>query len=414
MKTMKNHAVGAKLRRLCAVILGFVFFVAGVLKLMDPVGSMLIVREYLNFLHFGFLRAIAGPVAEIFALTESVLGICLVTGVFRKVTAWATSILLAGFTALTLLLWVLNPNMDCGCFGEAVHLTHFQSFAKNIVLCILALAAFLPYRDFGTPKKSKYVTFALTLAAVLLFAVYSLMFIPMLELTPFNLSSRLEAAAEVPESDEDEYLATFIYEKNGKTGIFTLDNIPDSTWTFVEARTIRKQDNIEETGYPRLSFRDAAGEYRDTLAAEGLVMAVSVPEPARMTEKSWHNAARLLSSAAEAGFTPLLLAASDPAAFSGIIASGNYTQPESLMLLTSVYYSDYKTLISLNRSNGGAVYFNDGNIIAKWASRNLPSQRKLGKLVRQERVEVMLDADSRGKLLFEAFLLYTFTLMLIL
>ena len=169
---MKLHYIGSRFRRLCAVILGFVFFVAGVLKLMDPVGSMLIVREYLNFLHLGFLRAMAGPIAEMFALAETTLGICLVTGVFRKVTAWATTILLGGFTLLTLLLWILNPDMDCGCFGEAVHLTHFQSFVKNIVLCLLTLAAFVPYNDFGKPKKSKYFTFALTLVAVLIFAVY--------------------------------------------------------------------------------------------------------------------------------------------------------------------------------------------------------------------------------------------------
>ena len=411
---MKLHYIGSRFRRLCAVILGFVFFVAGVLKLMDPVGSMLIVREYLNFLHLGFLRAMAGPIAETFALAETTLGICLVTGVFRKVTAWATTILLGGFTLLTLLLWILNPDMDCGCFGEAVHLTHFQSFAKNIVLCLLTLAAFVPYNDFGKPKKSKYLTFALTLVAVLIFAVYSLMFIPLLELTPFNLSSRLESAAEIPEAVEDEYVATFVYEKNGKTGVFTLNNIPDSTWTFVEAHTVKKQDNIDETEYPRLSFRDAAGQYRDTLAADGLVMAVSVPEPEKMKETAWKNAARLLASASEAGFTPLLLTASDPASFSSLIASGKYTQAESMTLLTSVYYSDYKTLISLNRSNGGAVNFNDGNIISKWAARSLPSNRKLGKLIRNDRVEVMLDADGKGKLLFEAFMLYTFTLMLIL
>ena len=329
-------------------------------------------------------------------------------------TAWATTILLGGFTLLTLLLWILNPDMDCGCFGEAVHLTHFQSFAKNVVLCLLTLAAFVPYNDFGKPKKSKYLTFTLTLVAVLIFAVYSLMFIPLLELTPFNLSSRLESAAEIPEAVEDEYVATFVYEKNGKTGVFTLNNIPDSTWTFVEARTVKKQDHIDETEYPRLSFRDAAGQYRDTLAANGLVMAVSVPEPEKMKETAWKNAARLLASASEAGFTPLLLTASDPASFSSLIASGKYTQAESMTLLTSVYYSDYKTLISLNRSNGGAVYFNDGNIISKWAARSLPSNRKLGKLIRKDRVEVMLDADGKGKLLFEAFMLYTFTLMLIL
>lgn len=405
--------IGNKARRFCAVVLGLVFFVAGILKLMDPVGTTLIIREYLNFLHISFLSGISGIIAEAFASLETLLGICLITGVFRIVTAWASSILLWGFTLLTLLLWILNPNMDCGCFGEAFHLTHFQSFAKNIILCLIAFGGFFPYKDLGRPKNSKYVTFALTVAAVIAFAVYSLMFIPMLELTPFNLSSRLEAAEGLPETDEDEYISTFIYEKNGKSGVFTLNNIPDSTWTFVEAKTIKKEDNINESEFPRLSFRDTEGEYRDTLAAKGLVMAISVPEPKKMNTAKWEKTADLLKKSADAGFTALLLAGSSPDQFSDIIVNAGVDQATSMQIFTSVYYSDYKTLISLNRSNGGAVYFNDGNLISKWASRNLPSARKLAKIVRQDDTEVMLDSDSKGKLTFEAFMLYTLALMLI-
>ncbi len=405
--------LGNKARRFCAVVLGLVFFVAGILKLMDPVGTTLIIREYLNFLHIGFLSGIAGFIAEFFASLETLLGICLITGVFRIVTAWASSILIWGFTLLTLLLWILNPNMDCGCFGEAFHLTHFQSFAKNIILCLLALGGFLPYKDLGEPKNSKYVTFALTTAAVIAFAAYSLMFIPMLELTPFNLSSRLEAAEGLPDANGDEYISTFIYEKNGKTGVFTLNNIPDSTWTFVEAKTIKKEDNIDESEFPRLSFRDADGEYRDTLAAKGLVMAISVPEPKEMSTARWENTAELLKKSADAGFTSLLLVGSFPEQLVEIIRNAGVDQAAAMEILTNVYYSDYKTLISLNRSNGGAVYFNDGNLISKWAARDLPGAKKLAKLVRQDDTEVMLDSDSKGKLTFEAFMLYTLALMLI-
>ncbi len=405
--------LGNKARRFCAVVLGLVFFVAGILKLMDPVGTTLIIREYLNFLHIGFLSGIAGFIAEFFASLETLLGICLITGVFRIVTAWASSILIWGFTLLTLLLWILNPNMDCGCFGEAFHLTHFQSFAKNIILCLLALGGFLPYKDLGKPKNSKYVTFALTTAAVIAFAAYSLMFIPMLELTPFNLSSRLEAAEGLPDANEDEYISTFIYEKNGKTGVFSLNNIPDSTWTFVEAKTIKREDNIDESEFPRLSFRDADGEYRDTLAAKGLVMAISVPEPKKMSTARWENTAELLKKSADAGFTSLLLVGSFPEQLVEIIRNAGVDQAGAMEILTNVYYSDYKTLISLNRSNGGAVYFNDGNLISKWAARDLPGAKKLAKLVRQDDTEVMLDSDSKGKLTFEAFMLYTLALMLI-
>ena len=111
---------------------------------------------------------------------------------------------------------------------------------------------------------------------------------------------------------------------------------------------------------------------------------------------------------------PLLLVAGTPDSFASEIAHAGLERDKSMQLLTSVYYSDYKTLISLNRSNGGSVYFNDGNIIKKWAGRSLPSSRRLAKLVRMDSTEVMLDADGKGRLYFEAFMLYSFVLMLIL
>ena len=407
--------LGYKARRICACAVGFVFFVSGILKLMDPIGTSLIIKEYFNFLHIGFLRGFAGVIGELFAFTETFIGIFLITGIFRKATAWASTILMAGFTMLTLLLWILNPSMDCGCFGEAIHLTHAQSLVKNLILSSLLLAAFLPYNNFGEPVKRKYVSSILVGIAVIFFAGYSLMFIPMLELTPFNYSSRLEAAEarSSESSEEDDYISTFIYEKNGKKGVFTLNKLPDSTWTFVETRTVKKQDNIAETDFPRLSFTDVTKQYRDTLAASGMVFTISIPLPDKIKPKEWETISRTISYASGTGFLPLLLVASTPEDFSRQIARAKFSPDISMPLLTSVYYADYKTLISLNRSNGGAVYFNDGNLISKWAFRNLPGKKTMEKLIKKESTEVMLDADTKSRLSFQAFMLYTIALMLL-
>lgn len=400
-------------RRLCAKIIGFVFFIAGTLKLMDPVGTSLIIKEYLNFLHLGFLSGISMVAGEGFALIETFCGICLVTGVFRKVTAWAVSILLGGFTLLTLVLWIFNPSMDCGCFGEAIHLSHFQSFAKNIILCALAAAEFIPFGDYGKPSKKKYTTFGLIGAASLLFALYSLIYIPMLELTPFNLSSRLAAAAEVPDIEEDEYISTFIYEKNGKRGVFTLNKLPDSTWTFVETKTIKKEDNIVETGYPELSFRDIDGNYRDTLAVKGNVLVFSINRPERIRTRKWNEINNTVIAAGEAGFSTLLLTAGDYETMARSLSRAGVSEEFSRELAKRSYIADYRTLISLNRSNGGAVYFNDGNLIEKWAAAAYPESKELGRLIRQDSTEVMLKADSKGRLSFQAYMLYTLSILLL-
>ena len=127
-----------RMKRFCGFAMGFVFFISGVLKLMDPVGTGLVMKEYFQFLHIGFLEFIAKPAGSTFAMAETIVGAGLITGVWRRAVAVAALILQGFFTLLTLLLVIFNPEMACGCFGEAVHLTHGQTFAKNIVILILS------------------------------------------------------------------------------------------------------------------------------------------------------------------------------------------------------------------------------------------------------------------------------------
>lgn len=175
-----------RMRRFCRFLLGLVFTVSGLLKLLDPVGTGLIMESYYEFFHLGFMDFSAWIAGLSLALVETFAGICLVSGVWRRVTAYVTSVMLVFFTVVTLVLVIFNPDMDCGCFGEAIHLTHSQTFVKNLVLCVLALVAFLPYRHFGYPKKRKYVAFALAAVAVAVFAVRSVMFIPLVDFTAFR------------------------------------------------------------------------------------------------------------------------------------------------------------------------------------------------------------------------------------
>ena len=160
-----------KSRRFCGFLCGFVFFTSGILKLMDPVGTGLIMDKYLDFLHIGFLGFAAKGLGILFALAETTIGTALVTGVWRRLTAIAAISLQAFFTLLTLLLVIFNPTMDCGCFGEAIHLTHLQTFIKNIAICILLAIGFIPMRNLGRPVKRKYVSFSIVSISVCIEAI---------------------------------------------------------------------------------------------------------------------------------------------------------------------------------------------------------------------------------------------------
>ena len=138
-----------RLKRFCGFITGFVFFIGGILKLMDPVGAGLVMAEYFDFMHLKFLAFAAKPVAVAFALAEALIGTALITGVWRKFTGIAALAFQGFFTLLTLALVIFNPQMDCGCFGEAIHLTHKETFIKNIILLALLCTYLFPAKLLG-------------------------------------------------------------------------------------------------------------------------------------------------------------------------------------------------------------------------------------------------------------------------
>lgn len=332
-------------KRICAVLAGMVLFVAGILKLMDPVGAGLVVGEYFNFLHLAFMAPLAKAVGVGMALLETLVGAALITGVAPRVTGIVSGIMLGLFTVLTLVLWLANPAMDCGCFGEAVHLTHGQSLLKNVALCVLWGVAFIPLGSVPAPRKVKYVSFLVATLSVIAFAVYSLVSIPLMDFTPFKPGETLLQAQAYPDPDA-----------------------------------------------PLLSVCDAEGEYRDELLASGPVLVLSVfDEPSESVADRIQNAA----SALEGAVKVLLVDAS------GALEGAGFS-------------ADRRTLMSLNRSSGGATLFYDGMVISKWPLRSLPSAECVSELLSQEPAEAMMQQNTPKRLKFQGFLLYVFAVILLL
>jgi uncharacterized membrane protein YphA (DoxX/SURF4 family) len=308
-----------KFRRHTAVILGVVFLISGLLKLCDPVGTMLIVTEYFKFLGMPSLIPAAKAVGIAVACLECFVAIGLITGVLRKTTAIITYSLLGVFTLLTLALWIKNPEMDCGCFGQAIHLTHAQSFWKNVVLLALAVVAFTPFKDFGRPKGHKRVAAIVASLAIILAAIYSNTHLPVVDFTAFNWGSQLFASLD---------------------------------------------DNAEEADFrraPILSFRDAEGNYLDEEAARGRVIIFSAFDAPKA---DWERLEQQYRLAQQTSARPMLL----------VSATGEEMASCPLPADIEPYYSDYKTLITLNRSNGGGTYFYHGEVVHKWAASSFPDK----------------------------------------
>ena len=385
-----------RLKRFCGFVTGFVFFIGGILKLMDPVGAGLVMGEYLDFLHMGFLGFSAKVLGTAFALAETVIGTALITGVWRKTTGIAAMAFQAFFTLLTLLLVIFNPEMDCGCFGEAIHLTHMETFLKNIVLCILLCAYFFPMKMLGHPQKRKYVSFGIVTVSVTAFMIYSWMYIPLMNFTDYKPAAALKAG-QTADSGEDMFEAVFVYEKDGNEQTFDLNHLPDSTWNFVRTETAAVSEH-ESDGLIDLSFYNESGEYLDELAVDGKVMVVSVYDT-KIGSHGWEEILGFMTDAEAAGFNTLLL------------VSG--TAPED-QAPDNLYHADRKTLLAMNRSNGGVTYFSNGYLVRKWARRGAPDFEELLEIASEDETETIIYHDTKGSLGFQGFLLYVFAVMLLL
>lgn len=346
------------LRRISAAVIGFVFFLAGLLKLMDPVGAGLVVEEYFKFFHTLFLLPTAKVVGIGMAFVECVTGAALLTDAWHRITGIVTGAIIGFFTILTLILWIANPAMDCGCFGEAVHLTHAQSFIKNVVLAGLWTLAFIPLNAPNKATRYRYVGFAISVLSVALFLVHSLRSIPMMDYTP------LAPGEEIMQPD-DEYL----------------------------------------TDAAMLSFCNAEGEYADSLVFGNNLMIASVYDPDKLSEANLDRIETFVVEAREAGFIPLVLAAASPDE-PGILAS----KPETA---GSLYFADRRTLMTLNRSNGGATYISDGEIVAKWGVRYIPDSGTMKELAVTDATAAMAEQTAKPRMRLQAFLLYVFAVMLL-
>ena len=344
------------INKIAAFILGSVFFLSGILKLMDPLGTSLIVSSYLAFLHLGFLQFASGLLACIFPLVECILGSAMVLGVFRKPAGIAVLALQVFFTLLTLLLVIFNPQMDCGCFGEAIHLTHTQSFIKNLILLALWALAFLPLRkETPAPRKSKFIGFALVGVSVLLFLLYSSLSLPLIDFTPLKSGVELYSESEF-EGEE-------------------------------------------------ISVMDSQGEYADSVLTEGKVLAISVYELSKVKPKTWQKISALVSEASSLGYSPVLLLSSSVAQAQSAVSDN---------LLGISYFCDKKTLMTLNRSNAGVSYISDGLITAKWSRHSLPDSQDLESIAAEDAADVILSRSQPASLKLQCFLLYVFAVMLLL
>lgn len=178
------------------IFISLVYILSGLLKLQDPVGIGLIVEAYFRFMHLNDLMGYVKALGVLLGFVETVIGLAAFFGIWQKVVRWMLVAMQSFFTVISLILLVRNPEMHCGCFGEAIHLTHLQTFIKNIILMAMVQYVCFSDRVNSETKVWRYYAFGGSIVLVMAFTLYSWFNLPLLDFTDYSKGMKLLTQAE--------------------------------------------------------------------------------------------------------------------------------------------------------------------------------------------------------------------------
>lgn len=262
------------------VLIGGLFVFSGVVKGIDLWGFMFKLEEYLAAWNMSQPRSVVLMGAMAVSAYETVFGFLLMTGCYKRVAPWALTISMAVMLPLTAYIAVAEPVSDCGCFGDFWVISNTATFVKNIFItaALVFLVIYSPRMKPGLYKPAiQWLAGATVTLYIIMVGLYGYNIQPMLDFRPYPPGTQL-VAAETEEEDEayDADMPVFIYEKEGKRLEFTADDLPDSTWTFVERKDRGNAVSSHPDGF---AIFDGEDDVTDTaLTADGTELILVIPE----------------------------------------------------------------------------------------------------------------------------------------
>ena len=195
------------------IFVGVLFIFSGLIKANDPLGFGYKLQEYFEVFHLPFLSGIATGIAILLCVMEIVLGALLLFGFWAKKVTAGLLVVIIFFTFLTFVSAFFKVVTSCGCFGDAIPLTPWQSFSKDLVLLVLIIYLFL-YKDLIRPitnnRSWQSASLAIVLCASLLFSQYTYSRLPILDFLPYKVGASIpELMAIPPGAQPDEFLIMY-------------------------------------------------------------------------------------------------------------------------------------------------------------------------------------------------------------
>lgn len=350
--------MGIVVQHIASWIVGLTFIFSGFVKSVDPVGTSIFVEKYLATYGLEVLMPAALTIGVVLGAVELLLGLMLISGAYRRVASLGAVLFLIIFTIITLLSATILPIGDCGCFGDAVTLTPWQTFGKNLLLLPLSIVAWRLSCRHGASQHSAELTVVFALLALMLNLV-SLRFQPLVDFLPYKVGVDLRKEVERVHEAEANQVVTYLSFRDTTTG--ELHNFPlDDKGCWMDANLEYVGDYTEVRELEMMQFADFkiySDEGDATLSLlerEGRVLWLTVSDVKALKGSCLEAVRRVLAK------------------YPGQVAVITSDSVESVSSVIGVpcYAIDAMTLRSLIRSTVGVVVVDDGVIMDKWNIRD--------------------------------------------
>jgi hypothetical protein len=365
-------------KNLCRIIVGIVFIYSGFVKGIDPLGSDYKFTDYFNAFGMGWMNATTLFFSFALSLAEFLIGIALLFNLWVSRMAWGSLLFMAFFTPLTLVLALTNPVSDCGCFGDAMILTNWQTFWKNIILLLLAIMIFVYRKEYKSslPLMGQFSFLTLAGAGMLCLSIYCYRHLPVLDFRPYAVGKNITEDMRLPEGAEpDQYEVTLKY-KNKQTGeirSFTEDNYPwqdTLNWEYESS-----SERLVKKGYitpihDLVIEHPTLGNITEEILEDDNHTILAVAYNLNQSDTQYQPAInRLAEYAQEKGIR-----------FYGLTSSSE-RDTEAYKKRNHVPYefctADEIQLKTMIRSNPGVIILREGTILDKWAGKDVPDVKEL-------------------------------------
>ena len=395
----------------CRIVLAVTFVFSGFVKIVDPKGTQYKFVDYIQA--FGWEAWVPEFVPLALAISLAVFEFCVGINMFfgmrRRFTSWLYLLFMLVMTPLTLYLWLTNPVEDCGCFGDAITLTHAETFIKNIVLLFMSWVVFRYFRLMTRfiSERNQWTISLYSIVFGLILACVSLYRLPVFDFRPYHVGADLKAAMEIPEGLEGPvYETTFVMEKDGVREEFALEDYPDDTWTFIESKTKMVSEGFIPEIHDFSIILTPEGEdiTMNVLADTSYTFLLIAPHLEEADDSNVDRINELYDYCVEHQY-----------AFYCLTASGD----EMIETWKEFEGADYPfaiaddiTLKTIVRSNPGLVLLKNGVVYNKWSCNTLPTSDQLNDPLEQSLMG-RLQLDSRLMVTLRVLLWFLIPLLLV-